>query len=106
MNMKAWVLHSAGDMRLEERPVPVPQKGEALVKMKSVGICGSDVHFYQNGKIGDFILKKPMILGHECSGEIVEVNDDSANLTVGDRVVIEPGVPCGHCDMCRVGRFV
>jgi len=105
MNMKAWVLHSAGDMRLEERPVPVPRKGEALVKMKSVGICGSDVHFYQNGKIGDFILKKPMILGHECSGEIVEVNDDSANLMVGDRVVIEPGVPCGHCDMCRVGRY-
>jgi L-iditol 2-dehydrogenase len=103
--MKAWVLYSAYDMRLEKRPVPVPKKGEALIKIKSVGICGSDVHFYKNGMIGDFIIKEPMILGHECSGEVVEVNDDRGILAIGDRVVIEPGVPCGKCEMCRLGRY-
>lgn len=73
--------------------------------MKSVGICGSDVHYYTHGRIGDFIVKAPMVMGHEASGLVVGLGEGVTNLQVGDRVAIEPGVPCRMCDFCKGGRY-
>jgi len=69
----ACVLNAINDIRLEERPIPSPKPFEVLVSMKSIGICGSDVHYWTHGRIGDFVVKAPMILGHESSGIIVDV---------------------------------
>jgi L-iditol 2-dehydrogenase len=103
--IKAFVLHSPGDMRLEEIDMPKPGPEEALIHIKSVGVCGSDVHYYRHGRIGSFIVKEPLILGHECAGEVAAIGSDVTNLRVGDRVVIEPGVPCRKCWYCKNGRY-
>jgi L-iditol 2-dehydrogenase len=103
--MKAFILHGPGDMRLEEIEVPSPKADEALVRVKSIGVCGSDVHYYRHGRIGPFIVKGPIILGHECSGEVVTVGSAVKSLEVGARVVFEPGIPCQKCWYCRNGRY-
>jgi len=103
--MRAFVLHAPGDMRLEEVDMPKPGPGEALVRMKSVGVCGSDIHYYRHGRIGPFVVEKPIILGHECAGEVVRLGRDVTALDVGARVVFEPGIPCGRCWYCRNGRY-
>jgi len=99
------VLYGIDEMRLEDRPVPKPGKNEVLLSMHSVGICGSDVHYLKRGRIGDFIVNAPMILGHEGSGIVAEVGEGVTNLKKGDRVAIEPGVPCRICDFCKTGRY-
>jgi len=73
--------------------------------MKSIGICGSDVHYWTHGRIGDFIVKSPMILGHESSGQVVEVGSEVTHLKKGDRITMEPGVPCRMCNFCKQGRY-
>ncbi|RLI37038.1 NAD(P)-dependent alcohol dehydrogenase [Candidatus Bathyarchaeota archaeon] len=103
--MKVAVLHKALDMRIEEMDIPEIGPGEVLVRIRSVGICGSDVHYYLHGRIGSFVVRKPIILGHECSGDIVEVGEKVENLKVGQRVTIEPGFVCGKCRYCREGRY-
>jgi L-iditol 2-dehydrogenase len=103
--IKAFKLHGPADLRLEEVEMPEPSENEALVKIKSVGVCGSDIHYYRLGRIGPFVVEKPMILGHECSGEVVEVGRQVGQLKVGDRVVMEPGIPCRKCWYCRNGRY-
>jgi len=103
--MKAAVLYKPLDMRLEEVEIPQIGTDEVLVRMKRIGICGSDIHFYLKGRIATFVVKKPLILGHECSGEIVEVGDDVTRFEIGERVVIEPGFTCGKCQYCRGGRY-
>jgi L-iditol 2-dehydrogenase len=103
--IRAFVLHNVNDLRMDWVEMPTLKPDQALVKVKAVGICGSDIHYYRNGRIGPFILRKPMILGHECAGEVVEVGPEVTNLKVGDRVVIEPGVPCRKCWYCRNGRY-
>jgi L-iditol 2-dehydrogenase len=99
------VLYAKGDLRLEERPIPKPGNREVQVAVHSVGICGSDVHYLVNGAIGDFIVKAPMLLGHESSGTVTLLGEGVTNLKVGDRVALEPGVPCRLCDFCRTGRY-
>ncbi|CAG0899215.1 unnamed protein product [Darwinula stevensoni] len=81
------------------------RKIEVLVQMHSVGICGSDVHYWKAGRIGDFIVKNPMVLGHEASGIIHQVGPNVHHLKAGDRVAIEPGIPCRLCDFCKSGRY-
>jgi len=83
---------------------PAPGQNEVIVKMKAVGICGSDVHYWTHGAIGDFVLKAPMIIGHESAGQIVAVGP-GVSLKVGDRVTLEPGVPCRMCSYCRSGTY-
>ncbi|XP_053573549.1 sorbitol dehydrogenase isoform X2 [Bombina bombina] len=73
--------------------------------MHSVGICGSDVHYWQHGRIGDFVVKKPMVLGHEASGTVVKVGSSVTHLKPGDRVAIEPGVPRETDEFCKIGRY-
>ena len=103
--MKAAFLHRPGDIRIEEMDIPVPEDDEALIKLKAVGVCGSDVHFYEVGRIGDFVVTDPLILGHECAGEVVEVGRNVKNIKVGDKVAIEAGVPCRKCHYCKQGRY-
>ncbi|XP_067829652.1 sorbitol dehydrogenase-like [Heptranchias perlo] len=99
------VLYERNDLRLEKRPIPEPGHNEVLLKMHSVGICGSDVHYWQNGGIGDFVVKKPMVLGHEASGTVFKVGSGVQHLKAGDRVAIEPGVPRENDEYCRTGRY-
>ena len=103
--MKAAVLYKPRDMRIEEIEIPQISSNEVLIEMKRVGICGSDIHFYLHGRIASYVVKKPLILGHECSGEVVEVGEEVSNIKPGQRVVIEPGFVCGKCFYCRLGRY-
>jgi len=101
----AAVLYGIGDLRIEDHPMPVPGPREVVVQITSVGICGSDVHYYEHGRIGDYVVDAPMVLGHESSGVIVDRGSDARTLPVGQRVAVEPGVPCGHCNQCRQGSY-
>ena len=103
--MKAAFLYKPGDIRIEEMDIPTPKDNEALIKLKAVGVCGSDVHFYEVGRIGDFVVKEPLILGHECAGEVIEVGKNVKTVKIGDRVALEAGVPCRICEFCRSGRY-
>ena len=103
--MKAAVLYKPLDMRIEYVDVPSISPSDVLVRVKNVGICASDIHYYLHGKIASFIVEKPLILGHECSGEVVEVGEKVTGVEVGERVVIEPGFTCGSCEYCRSGRY-
>src|SRR5688572_24609880 len=88
-NMAA-VLHAAGDLRISGRPMPVPGAGEVVVEVHSVGICGSDVHYYRHGRIGDHVVVDPMVLGHEAGGTVVDLGPGVTTLEVGQRVAVEP----------------
>lgn len=99
------ILHGIDDIRLEQREIPKIKEDEVLIRMESVGICGSDVHYWTHGAIGDFVVKAPMVLGHESAGVVVQVGDGVSNLAVGDRVAIEPGVSCRRCWQCKIGRY-
>ena len=92
--MKALVLEKK--LQLSLRDIDLPKEvhpNDVKIKMHTVGICGSDVHYYTHGKIGPFVVKEPMVLGHEGSGTVIEIGSNVSNLKVGDRVCIEPGVP-------------
>jgi len=104
-SMKAAVLHRAGEVRVEERQIPEPGPGEVLVRVRAVGVCGSDVHYYKEGRIGRYVVEKPLILGHESAGEVVALGPGVSNLSVGSRVALEPGVPCRRCRACKSGRY-
>lgn len=99
------VLYKQNDLRLEQRPIPEPKDEEALLQMAFVGICGSDVHYYEHGRIADFIVKDPMVIGHEASGVVVKVGSKVKHLKKGDRVAVEPGVPCRRCQFCKDGKY-
>ena len=98
--MLTAVWHGPNDMRLEERPVPEVVYGSVLVKVKSCAICGSDLRILGEGNPR---INPPRILGHEISGEIVEVGEGVINYVVGDRVATGADVPCGECDQCKSG---
>lgn len=103
--MKVAVMLGIGKMGFEERPIPTPKDNEVLVKLEYVGICGSDIHYYENGRIGDYIVEPPFVLGHEPGGTVVAVGKDVKHLKPGDRVALEPGKTCGHCEFCREGKY-
>ncbi len=96
--MKALRLHGPGDLRLADEPAPIPGPGEALVRVTAVGICGSDLHWYDESAIGDAVLTRPLVLGHEAAGVIVD------GRRAGERVALDPQIPCGACDTCAAGR--
>ncbi|MDR0450428.1 MAG: NAD(P)-dependent alcohol dehydrogenase [Treponema sp.] len=103
--MKVAVMTGIGKMDFEERDIPEPKPGEALVKIEYVGVCGSDLHYYENGRISDFVVNPPFVLGHESGGVVVEAGSGVKHLKPGDRVALEPGKTCGHCEFCRTGRY-
>ena len=103
--MRASVLLGPGKVVLEERPVPSPGPGEVLIQIGSVGICGSDVHYYQHGRIAEYVVREPLVLGHEAGGRIVAVGAGVDSSRAGQRVALEPGVPCRICRECKAGRY-
>lgn len=92
--MRSIRLHGTGDLRIHDEPVPIAGAGEKLVRIKSVGICGSDLHWFSEGEIGDAKLERPLVLGHEFAG-VTEA---------GQRVAIDPAIPCGRCEFCERGH--
>lgn len=90
-------LHGTGDIRVAEEPVPVPEAGHRLVRVTAVGLCGSDLHWFSEGGIGDARLERPLVVGHESAG-VIEGGPDH-----GRRVAIDPAIPCERCDTCRTG---
>lgn len=103
--MKTAVMTDICKVEIQERPIPVPAEDEVIVKVEYVGICGSDLHYYESGRIGDFTVKPPFVLGHEAGGTVVEAGSRVTHLKAGDRVALEPGRTCGHCDHCREGKY-
>ncbi|KAG4182385.1 L-idonate 5-dehydrogenase [Gossypium arboreum] len=103
-NMAAWLV---GLNTLKIQPFKLPPLGphDARVRMKAVGICGSDVHYLKTMRCADFVVKEPMVIGHECAGIIEEVGSEVKNLVPGDRVALEPGISCWRCDLCKDGRY-
>ncbi|KAK3069214.1 hypothetical protein LTR53_012616 [Teratosphaeriaceae sp. CCFEE 6253] len=102
----SFVLEKQGSVKFEDRPIPaLVSPHDVLVRVKFTGICGSDVHYWQHGAIGSFIVKAPMVLGHESSGIVSAVGDGVTSLQVGDRVAMEPGIPCRRCVRCKDGRY-
>lgn len=102
--MKAIVLHGAKDLRLENISMPEVLPGMVLLKVKRVGICGSDLHYFQDGYCGSFTPSRPFILGHELTAEVVSVSNSSSPLTPGARVTVNPARCCGFCNNCKNGR--
>ena len=101
--MDALVIHSAGDLRVEDVPTPDVLTRQLRVKVRFGGICGSDLHYYQHGGFGTIRVKEPMVLGHEVAGVIEEAGSDTAGFAVGDRIAISPSRPCGVCRFCQQG---
>ena len=103
--MKVAVMRGIGEMGFETRDIPSVQDNEVLVRIEHVGICGSDLHYYETGRIGNYIVEPPFVLGHESAGIVVETGAAVTGLAVGDRVSLEPGITCGHCEFCKSGRY-
>ncbi|KAK4503443.1 hypothetical protein PRZ48_004358 [Zasmidium cellare] len=102
----SFVLQKPGAVTFEPRPTPtLTDPFSVIVNVKWTGICGSDVHYWVHGAIGQFIVKAPMVLGHESSGVVTEVGSQVKSLKVGDRVAMEPGIPCRRCVRCKDGKY-
>ncbi|WP_304943488.1 NAD(P)-dependent alcohol dehydrogenase [Vallitalea guaymasensis] len=105
MKNRAVYMQGTNNMVFKDVAVPELSPKDVLIKIDTVGICGSDVHYYQHGKIGDFVVNGDFILGHECAGEVVQVGSEVENLVIGDRVCLEPGKTCGKCEFCKEGKY-
>jgi L-iditol 2-dehydrogenase len=103
--MRVAVLNGPRDVALVEREVPRPGPNEVLVRVASVGVCGSDTHYYDHGRIGRFVVEQPLVLGHEAAGTITAVGPGVPDDRVGQRVSVEPGVPDLTCEQCLAGRY-
>lgn len=103
--MKAVVLAGIEQVALTELPDPVREKdSDVLLQVGVVGVCGSDVHYYRTGRIGSQVVEYPYRVGHEFAGTVLEIGPSVTNVKPGDRVAVDPAMPCGACDQCRVGR--
>ena len=98
MRNQAAFLMEPQKIELLDCEVPTVGPEDVLLELEYVGICGSDMHYYESGAIGDYVVKPPFVLGHEPGGVVVEVGADVKHLKVGDRVALEPGKTCGHCN--------
>lgn len=103
--MKVSIMTGIEQLDWTEREVPKPGPKDVKVKVEAVGICGSDLHYYAHGRIGDYVVEPPFVLGHEASGMVVEIGSEVTDLKVGDRVALEPGITCGTCEFCRSGKY-
>jgi len=104
MNNKAAFCTGIEDMEIMDAPMPKCGHADVLIEVKYCGVCGSDAYWYAHGEVG-FEDVYPYILGHEFAGTIIEVGERVKNFSVGDRVAVEPGVPCGKCKWCKEGRY-
>ncbi|KAI0383479.1 GroES-like protein [Hypomontagnella monticulosa] len=102
----SFILNKPHDVQFSDKPVPTLQgPHDVLVAVNYTGICGSDVHYWEHGAIGHFVVKDPMVLGHESSGTVVEVGSAVKTLQKGDRIALEPGYPCRRCQPCLSGHY-
>lgn len=101
----ASILHGAKDIRLETRPLPPLGPTDALISIKSTGLCGSDLHYYNHFRNGDILVREPLTLGHESAGVVTDIGSSVTDLSVGDHVALEVGLPCGECELCESGRY-
>lgn len=102
---KAFILNYALSTTFGQRPIPELAPDEVLIEVKKTGICGSDMHSYAEGRLGLMVVTEPLVLGHESSGTIAKVGSNVKNMSVGDRVAMEPGVTCRKCDECKSGKY-
>ena len=103
--MKAAYFTAIGQIEVRDEPAPTLScPDEVLLRIDRVGVCGSDVHYFTDGRIGDDCVPLPASLGHECAGTIVEIGREVEGLSPGDRVAVDPAIACGACDQCRQGR--
>ncbi|MFJ5294102.1 MULTISPECIES: L-idonate 5-dehydrogenase [unclassified Streptomyces] len=102
--MRGCVIHGAGDLRVEELPEPVAGPGRAVVAVRYGGVCGSDLHYWRHGGVGDFLLSEPMVLGHEVVGTVVAYGEGADGPAPGTQVAVHPATPCGACPECLDGR--
>ena len=102
---KALMLHGPKDLRLQESTLESPCPTELQVAIKATGLCGSDLHYYQHYRNGDLQVREPLCLGHESAGQVVAVGSQVDGFSVGDRVALEVGIPCGRCERCLEGRY-
>lgn len=106
MKNASFVLKDIKQVTIEDRPIPeLRDQHDVLVHVLQTGICGSDVHYWQRGRIGPYILDGPMVLGHESSNVVASAGTAVKHLKIGDRVAMEPGVPCRRCEWCRGGKY-
>ena len=105
MSNKTFYMTDLEKIEVGEAPMPVIGPDDVMIKVQSVGVCGSDLHYYHTGSIGDFVVKPPFILGHEAAGVIEQVGENVKNLKPGDRVCMEPGIPCMKCEECLTGNY-
>jgi len=105
MRNQAAFMTGLNQMELRDISMPELKSNQVLVKLEYVGICGSDVHYFEYGRIGDFVVNGDFILGHECAGTVEAIGEGVTNVSVGDRVALEPGATCGHCEYCTTGRY-
>lgn len=103
--MKVAVMTALHELEIQERPIPTAKPDEVLVRVDYVGICGSDLHYFEHGRIGNFIVEYPFVLGHEVGGTVVALGDQVTGLMVNDRVALEPQITCGECEFCKSGRY-
>ncbi|MHB1483726.1 MAG: NAD(P)-dependent alcohol dehydrogenase [Saccharofermentanales bacterium] len=99
------LLDSSHKFTMVDETIPIPGENEVLVKIAANGICGSDIHFFKEGRLGNFVVTTPYTPGHESCGTITALGPNAKGFEIGDRVVIEPGIPCGLCDHCKSGRY-
>ncbi|MBL7201859.1 MAG: NAD(P)-dependent alcohol dehydrogenase [Anaerolineae bacterium] len=102
--MKAARLYGPGEMRIDEVPVPEPGPGEVLLQVLTVGVCGSGVHYYLDGGIGDDKVVDPFVIGHEFSARVATLGPGVAEPLLGKRVAVEPAISCGTCELCLAGH--
>jgi L-iditol 2-dehydrogenase len=102
--MRGARLHGIRDLRVEDLPRPSPGPGEVLLKVASVGVCGSDVHYYVEGRIGHQVVTDPIVMGHEFSAWVAGLGAGVKNLAMGELVAVEPGISCGECESCQQGH--
>ncbi len=102
---RAAVMTGRETIEIQERPVPSPERRQAVVRVEAVGVCGSDTAYFTVGRIGDYVVDGPLVLGHEAAGQVVSVGEEVTSVRVGDRVAIEPGTPCRDCRECDAGRY-
>lgn len=103
--MKVAVMNGKQDVAIETRKIPTVKSGEVLIRVKAVGICGSDMHYYTAGKIGNAEVATPFVLGHEAAGIVEDIGAGVTHLKKGQLVAVEAGIPCGDCEFCRSGRY-
>jgi L-idonate 5-dehydrogenase len=101
--MDALVIHAPGDLRVETIATPKVEAGQARIRVRAGGICGSDLHYYQHGGFGTVRIQQPMVLGHEIAGVVEELGSGVTGLTLGEHVAVSPSRPCGTCRFCQLG---